>query len=127
MNSPLAVGDLGRVIKRIDKLADDDRFDQNRETISIRYRSDLKRAVDALELVNYRLILDEKAEAARITTALRDWAISVDITDPPATMGVVFGLAGGLMEQVAELMGNAGHGEEGVALIEGCVQCRDCS
>lgn len=47
--------DLQKVVERIERLAADDRFPQNKEQISAKHRSDLLRGIDALQGVVDRL------------------------------------------------------------------------
>ena len=47
--------DLQKVVERIERLAADDRFSQNKEQIAAKHRTDLLRAIDALQGVVERL------------------------------------------------------------------------
>lgn len=50
-----AAYDLSKVTERLERLAADDRFPQNAEKVAAKHRSDLVRAVDALQGVLHRL------------------------------------------------------------------------
>ncbi len=46
-----AILDLGKAVKKVNKLAEDDRLNRNRETICQAHFSDLNRAIESLQLV----------------------------------------------------------------------------
>ena len=50
-----AAYDLTKAVERIERLAEDDRFTQNAEKVAAKHRSDLLRAIDALQRVADRL------------------------------------------------------------------------
>lgn len=50
-----AAHDLIKAVERVTRLAEDDRFPQNAEQVTARHRSDLNRAIDALQSVVNRL------------------------------------------------------------------------